>query len=49
MSKDDAHVVKYLLERANEAAKPLKDPGLTKKIQEAAKHVTEKIDPTKGG
>ena len=48
MSLDDAKRVKEHLEAAKTAAVPLKDPGLTRKIDEGVKYVTEKMDPEKG-
>lgn len=46
MSKSDAEQVKRILENAQEAAKPLKDKELVRKIEEATKHVVRRIDPS---
>lgn len=46
MSRADAERVKRILESATEAAKPLKDKELTKKLDEATKHVERRIDPS---
>ena len=44
MSIQDAEKVDRLLKQASEAAVPLKDAGLTKKINEASEHVVKKMD-----
>lgn len=49
MSRHDAEEVQRLLREAGERSKPLKDPGLTRKIGEAAEYVTKKLDPKQGG
>ena len=45
MSIQQANEVQRLLKQAGEAAVPLKDPGLTRKINEASDHITKRIDP----
>jgi hypothetical protein len=48
MAKDDAKKVFEHLEKAREASAPLKDPGLTKKIETAQEHIKKRVDPDKG-
>lgn len=47
MSKIDTTKVLEHLGKAREAAAP--DPSLVQKIKTAEQHVTERIDPKKGG
>lgn len=47
MALEDAKTVERLLKEAGAAAVPLKDPSLTKKINEATEHVTKKLDTTR--
>ena len=49
MSRADAERVQRLLEQAGDAAKPLKDADLSKKIGTATEHVKTKLDPKSGG
>lgn len=48
MARDDAKKVFEHLEKAREASAPLKDPGLTKKIETAQEHIKNRVDPDKG-
>jgi hypothetical protein len=48
MSKQDAESVIEHLEKAKQAARPLKDADLTKKIETAREHVEKKADPKQG-
>jgi hypothetical protein len=48
MARDDAKKVFEHLEKAREASAPLKDPGLTKKIETAQEHIKKRVDPDKG-
>lgn len=44
MAKQDAELVVEYLKKAGEAAVPLKDKDLSKKINEASEHVTKRLD-----
>lgn len=48
-AKHDAERVIETLEQAKRQAAPLRDPGLTKQIDDAAEHVRRRSDPKRGG
>lgn len=48
MSKQDAESVIEHLEKARQAARPLKNADLTKKIETAREHVEKKVDSKQG-
>jgi len=48
MSLQDAQKVSEFLKKASEAAVPLKDKELTKKITEASEHISRKTDKKTG-
>lgn len=46
MPSHDAKWTKELIERAQEAARPLKDNKLNEKLDAAKKHIVERMDNT---